>query len=241
MTLEWNECNLGEKFHVVSQAWRKAKKDFSDFKRKQEHEIEIECRRQCFQHPDVVRLEGDKIHILGHWGELMRGIEGDSYTELKSRSTYLSHVVCDSFTGKIISENYFNGKDDKDILLAIGFSVLGIGIPFLINELRPSVLKDGRATTEYIKDLEHFQQANLTNLTEKIKDIRLYPGGFSEVSKKLGRRLEIVDTGKPETFISAENKFDLRIKAYGLRANAVIHYNPSSSIGTPVRYKEQEK
>lgn len=241
MTLEWNECTLGEKFHVVSQAWRKTKKDFSDFKREQECKREIERRRQCLQYPDVVRLEGDKVHILGHTGGIKRGIEGDIYTDLRSRDVYLAHVVCNSLTGKVISENYFNGKNDKDILLAIGFSVIGIGIPSLINELRPSVLKDGRETTKYIEDVENFQQANLMDLRKKVKDIKLYQGGFSEVSERLRRKLEIVDTGKPETYISAENNFDLRVKAYGLGANAVIHCKSGSSVGTPVRYKEQEK
>ena len=47
---------------------------------------------------------------------------------------------------------------------------------------------------------------------------------------------ERVDTGSSNQFIKAENLRDLRIRALELGADAIVHYQPGSAIGTPVKY-----
>jgi hypothetical protein len=95
---------------------------------------------------------------------------------------------------------------------------------------------------------EEIVTANQMDLNDKIKDIRLYQGGLEEVAAVLGKELELVDTGKPQTFIKVEKRDGsyasilpdtdwLRLEAFKLHADAVIHYQPGSAIGTPVRIK----
>ena len=70
----------------------------------------------------------------------------------------------------------------------------------------------------------------MEELTENIKDVRVYQGSLENVER--------VDTGNPETFIRASDTFGLRVKAYLLGADAVVEYQPGSSIGTPVKFKK---
>jgi len=73
----------------------------------------------------------------------------------------------------------------------------------------------------------------------------VYQGSIDEVSKDLGKKLARVDTGKPETFIripSTENiNLKLRLRAKELGADAIVHYQPISAIGTPVRFVDAKE
>lgn len=92
---------------------------------------------------------------------------------------------------------------------------------------------------EFHKEAISFRQQNLRDIQERVKDIRLYQGTLEEVERDFQRPLERVDTGKPETYIKEQDPFWLRVEAYLLGANAVVHYQPGSVIGTLVRFKEK--
>ena len=104
----------------------------------------------------------------------------------------------------------------------------------------------------YKQNVETFRKDNMYELEQKIKDITVHQGTIEEVSNGLGVSLEMVETGKPEKFIEAEDLFLLRVKAYLLNANMIVHYQPTTNvtdyllgssfeesvIGTPVRIKK---
>jgi len=56
----------------------------------------------------------------------------------------------------------------------------------------------------------------------------------------LGFALERVDTKDPKTYIAAEDTFYLRVKAHLMGADAIVHYQPGSAIGTPVKYAKNK-
>ena len=104
----------------------------------------------------------------------------------------------------------------------------------------PGIRRRKKLKIEYDYKIFHFEEKNLDDIKEKIKDIKVYQGTVEEVSKELGRPLKRIETNAPETFIKANDTFWLRVKAYLLGANAIIHYQPGSSIGTPVKYQTVE-
>jgi len=87
--------------------------------------------------------------------------------------------------------------------------------------------------------MREFRDANWRETVGKASSVRVYQGGMEEVERETGRQLERVDTGRPETFIREYDSFWLRLSAYRKGADAIIHCQPGSSIGTPVRYKKE--
>ena len=88
--------------------------------------------------------------------------------------------------------------------------------------------------------MRDYKDTNMKDLENGIKDIRVYQDSKNNVEGDLGRNLERVETGKPETFIYAENLFLLRVKAYSLGADAVVNYRSNPSVGTPVKYLDKK-
>lgn len=179
---------------------------------------------------DVMRKEGDRIYVLGNTPTFSWSIINDKC---------LFYTVHDASTGKIIEEDSFGSISGEDISRCVGLSFLGIGIPFLIYGLAGKGARERRIKTkEFYKNVEKFQEANLSDLGEAVKDINVYQGNISDVSQELGIGLERVETGKPTKFITDEDTFGLRVKALCLGANAVVNYQPGSATGTPVKYKK---
>lgn len=182
---------------------------------------------------DVVRREGKRIHVLGR------------------NRKYLHHIVYDVSTEKIVKED--SVRDVHNFLLAGLMSSTGIGlslgIPIVIYELtNPCAYRRRRKIKEYYRTVKQFENANkndyLSDLGQRIKDIKIYQGRINDISQELGKKLERVDTGRPETFIEAKDRSWLRIRAHELGADAIVHYQPSFSgfsIGTPVKYVKGEK
>ena len=170
---------------------------------------------------DVIRKIGNQMHVLGRNGKF---------------SKYLNHIVYDITYGEIIDEDFFIKKDKDDLIRSEALSLFGVGIPFLIYELMPKQRERRRKTKEYNKTLKDFKDANMKDLIEAVKDIRVYQGSIKDVERDSGNKLKRIDTEKPETFIRAKDTFWLRVKAYSLGADAVINYQPGSSMGTPVKY-----
>ena len=91
-----------------------------------------------------------------------------------------------------------------------------------------------------------FVEENDKEIKEKIKDIKIYQGDIKRAEKELGS-LKEVDTGSAETFlreslaygVGQPRTYFLRIRAYQLGADAIIHYaeERNSCMGTPVEKK----
>lgn len=99
----------------------------------------------------------------------------------------------------------------------------------------PDTKKRRKQTEDFWNLRDGLAAMNKKDIDEKIKDIRIFQGTIKEVERDLGVPLERVDTGKSETFIKAESDYFLRTEAYRAGADLIVHYQPGSSIGTPVK------
>ncbi len=132
------------------------------------------------------------------------------------RNTYFD-IVCDASTGGILEENIFK---------------------------RFGELSYRKKDVKYHDRKWKLERLYLKRLEESVKDIRVYQGTIDEVSEDLGKELERVDINQPETFIQApdsKNKnLALRLLAKYLGADAIVHYQPGSALGTPVRFVDKK-
>jgi len=168
-----------------------------------------EDNHECSEAEKIVfRKIDEKVHVLG-----------------KSNKKYRHYIIHDAKTGNIIYEDSFKKTDisNTDPLDTVIYAVCSLGYSLLIKERI-------RKNDEYRRKRDEFEKANLADLEKAVKDIKVYQGTIEGVER--------IDTGKPETFIKAKDTFWLRVKAYNLGADAVINYQPGSSIGTPVKYKK---
>ncbi|MFC1723365.1 hypothetical protein ACFL0V_04450 [Nanoarchaeota archaeon] len=104
----------------------------------------------------------------------------------------------------------------------------------------PWLVRRAKKRELYCAMVKAVRQANTDEAVEKIGPIKVYQGSQGEVQQELGRQLERVDIGRPETFIKASDLFSLRIAAYRHGADAVVRYQPGSAIGTPVRFADRD-
>lgn len=118
-------------------------------------------------------------------------------------------------------------------------SVFGVGLPFLGYYLLPGQRKRRRQQIAYNEDVKHLSELNMKDLEEAVKDIKIYQLSSGDVSNLIGKKFELVDTKKPETFLSAEDHFWLRVRAHELGADAVVGCQVGSSTGTPVKFKKK--
>jgi len=216
-------------------------------------------QNQRLEEIDVIRYEDEKIHVLGRSGNKLYHIVHDAQTkEILEEDSFkqkefgeeagLCTFLATCGVGLVIVGGAEGGVGEGGIpiltnaqmLLMLPAAVAGYATPFL-DYLRPSVRERLRKTKRFNKTTQEFKNRNMDDLTEAVKDIRVYQEPVAGVEQALGRPLEIVDTGKSETFIKDKDSFWLRVKAYCLGANAVVDYQPGSSIGTPVKYINKEK
>jgi len=169
---------------------------------------------------DVARVEGEDLYVLGLKKEFYDLILWDF------------EIVMDRVSGQV-RETSFKKLESIDTVFARAFS-------FGLYELSSNIRQRKIQTKEYERKVAQYKIANLNDIKEKVKDVRIYQGNFDEVQRELGRSLERVDTGKPETFLEAHGPLWLRVEAYLHGADAIIHYQPGSSIGTPVRYTDKK-
>lgn len=141
---------------------------------------------------------------------------GERYHQML-RNTYFN-IVCNASTGEILKENIFKRYD--------------------------KLLRRKRKDREYLARQSELEEFCMKRLKESVKDIKVYQGSIDEVSKDLGEELERVDTGEPETFIRAYSDIDrnlkLRLIAKKLGADAIVHYQPESFVGTPVKFVDKK-
>jgi len=188
---------------------------------------------------DAVGMAGDsRLHVMGakNVGVAFDTVGDDLYDE-----------VSDHFTGERLNVDVFRepGYIFESPLVCALSTVPGLGIPFLIRNLMPSVRKRGEKTRNYWELKREILESHIQALSDLADPVKVYQGSIGEVSNDLDRPLERVDTGNPETFIRRDDRGPdalLFLKAHTalLGGDAVVHYQPGSAIGTPVRYKDAD-
>jgi hypothetical protein len=102
-------------------------------------------------------------------------------------------------------------------------------------EFLPSERKNRRQKNEFNRDVRNIKVRNLSSIHDAVDGILIDQGDEVEFAGHYGS-VERVKTGTSETFLRCANDFALRIRAYLLGANALVHYTRGSSEATPVRY-----
>lgn len=183
----------------------------------------------------VAGRENNKLYVLGNKGGDLSFLENYGCVYSCNVRDYVT-MDREAATGEV-GVSSFLGPDYKTTKDLFKF-MLTLGLYAVYHDCLSGAQRERR----YLQQAFHsqalnFRERNLADIVEKIKPIRLYQGTLEEVERDLGQPLERVDTGRPETYIQEQGPFWLRVEAYLLGANAVVHYQPGSAIGTPVRFK----
>jgi hypothetical protein len=148
---------------------------------------------------EVARVEGDELHVLGvRMYSFFHNFEKEYFEITQNR-----------LSGEV-SETSFKGLHPLSVIGTLG-----------LYRLLPNVRKRHRQTVEFAEKIERYRDANIVDIEEKIKGIKLYQGSTEEVERELGMPLERVDTGQPETFLNARDTVWLRVQAYLKGADAI--------------------
>ncbi len=178
----------------------------------------------------VASKEAENWHVLGHRGGTLcfRDYGNSVFIHEEGVKEYVS-LEGNSKTGEV-NESSFPSPDYtfKDFLGT------------LFHSRRPALSREERWNRRelFMKRVDAYLRMNRQELEKKVELIKVYQATIPEVEKIIGRELVIVDTKRPEQFIECQDSFWLRVQAYQLGADAVVHYQPGSAIGTPVRFKK---
>lgn len=146
-------------------------------------------------------------------------------------------LVKDGVNRKIMEESSFKDPHTTRTNLNGFLSFVTLGAYyFYLSRYVEGPLEDKKR--EFVRKINYHVHRNFEQITRKIDPIKLYQGGQQEVERMVKKPVEVVETSRPETFLQAQNSFWLRVQAYLAGADAVIHYQPGSSLGTPVRFKK---
>ena len=182
----------------------------------------------------VAGREDNKLYAMGNRGGRLGYDHFDQKTIWDFSVREYVTLDRETTTGKV-EECSFQGSDYTPKESAGGILTLGLYVAY--RELTPAQRGRISSRRNFISRARNFEKKNLADIEEKIKPIRLYQGTIEEVERDIGRPLERVDTNLPETYIQREDIFWLRVQTYLLGGDAVVHYQPGSAIGTPVRFK----
>lgn len=141
----------------------------------------------------------------------------------------------------IVVMDLFGYEPSPDVVTNVTLPAIitGFVAPYvatIVHNLRPSVKGRRNKTIAYFNEVETAKKKNQDDLVEAVKDVRLYQGSIDEVAEDLKTSMERIDTGEPKTYICNDDPFKLRVEAAILGADAVVHYQRGSSMGTPVRF-----
>ncbi len=187
---------------------------------------------------DGVKVEGDKVHI---YGRILRfNVFGE---EKASLYHYLIH---DAQTGNIISEHSWKKLERLAPIDWVLYSILGIvsagaGLIPILRRVTPSGRLRIKNSEIYNRNVAVYMHNDLAYWRERAEKIPVYQGSIDEVAEELGVQLKRVDTNNPIKYIRAEDHFLLRVNAFLMGADAVVHSQPGSSIGTPVKIIKRKR
>jgi hypothetical protein len=182
---------------------------------------------------DAIGVVDGAIHVLSSSRSL--------WTTMHDDKTVYHGMVSEDGIDLLYDELFETRNSYKSRLIGSAFlSLVGIGIPSLINNLRGAT-KRRALQTEYYKILAHQMNTIIYRELEEIAGpVTLHQGSIEEVENRvLNRSLEAVNTGKPEGFLKGLDDFFLRAHAGLIGADAVVNCQPGSSIGTPVSYNDK--
>ncbi len=148
--------------------------------------------------------------------EMVRVEDGKAHVLGRMKDHYsgkYTYIIHDIDSGKILSQNKFS--------------------PYSIFPTDEKSMKD------YRDKIKLFEKKNLADLEKKVKNIKLYQGTIKEVSKILRRKLELVDTGEPQTYIDQENDILLRSAAKKLGADLLVYCSYYGGTGTPMKFVDE--
>ncbi len=164
---------------------------------------------------NAAKIESDKIYVLGY------NLQTHFYYE----------IIKDVLSGEE-SEFSFKNPDLNSTMLAKLFT---LGLYALTKSVQNRKMQE----TMFYQKVNQYHEANNNQIEDMVKHIRVYQGDIAEAEKVLGH-LERVDTRSAERFLKKDGPLSLRIEAYQLGADAIVHYGETSDscIGTPVRKKK---
>lgn len=192
---------------------------------------------------DVIGRQDSKIHLLGRTRLPPKFFRFSEYA--------LRHDIFDSSGDYILNkdswEEYVSTPldgncDGLNMIWLFGsmFTLGMLSISRVLLDKAPSIQERKNKTEEYWKTVSRFSKINLDELGKKTQKIGVYQGSMDEVSADIDERLERINTGRSVTFIHERDLQSLREEAYLLNSDAIVHYQPGSSIGTPVRFIGKE-
>ncbi|MBI2146117.1 hypothetical protein HYU22_02145 [Candidatus Woesearchaeota archaeon] len=187
----------------------------------------------------VARKEGDTLNVLGKKG---RGSacfrNGLLYTNSSDGSLEYVTIEKDLSSARMKEFSSVDPYSWSERERKIARRTLGIGYaiwwPFS-NERKQR--HEAREIFHY--NATQYYQKNLHDIQAKVNCIPILQSSMTEAESILGSPLEYVDTGSMDTFLQASDRLWLRVQAYQLGASAIVHYQPGSAIGTPVRSKKK--
>jgi len=106
----------------------------------------------------------------------------------------------------------------------------------------PLWLLDMPKRKKFNKKLEEIRESNIQDIKNRIKDIGIFQGSIAEVEKQIGAELEIISskekTWEKTEFMKEHDIFQLKAHACLAGADAIVHYQTGSALGTPVKIKK---
>ncbi len=182
---------------------------------KQEVEKFVESLEDRISYINAVKIESDQIYVLGY------NLQTHFYYE----------IIKDVLSGE---ESEFSFKN-----INVASTSLAKLCTLGLYALTKGVQNRKKQRKMYYQKVKQYDEANNNRIENMVKNIRVYQGDIAEAEKELGP-LERADTGSAERFLKKNNILNLRIRAYQLGADAIVHYveTSGSCIGTPIRKKK---
>lgn len=188
----------------------------------------------------VARKEGDKLHVMGKKGRGSVYFEGERVVVSYPQGG-LNYVTLerDTSSGEVQESSSLDVWSWSNKEKKLAWSTLGIGYAIWWTYFSKERKQRVEAEDNFKNKASHYYQQNLDDIRQKVKHIPVLQSPLSEAESRLGQKLDFVETGSADTFIHASELLWLRAKAYLLGADAIVHYQPGSAIGTPVKFKNR--
>ena len=183
------------------------------------------------EHILIGRREEERFSVLGYNHGRMKFVPCEPYVEERDVEEYV-RVERNGVTGEVTEQRgrgvYYN---DRELLLFLGT----VGLYGLVRNFSGNQRERERIQEDFYRRAVSYLQQNRKELQRDVGQIPIYEGPIADVERRLGKKLDFVDTGVPDQFLNCRDIFSLRVAAARLGADMIIQYTPGSAVGTPVR------